>query len=221
VTADASDHEAATPDDADVEPGIASSGPGSTPADTVADTVADTDTVIDTSGGTDADADADQLAEEIDSELLELAAERDTFRDLAQRIQADFENYRRRMQTQIRDEADRATGKLAEALLPMLDATEAAYLRHPDEVGPLLNLLLGELRKQGLESLDLEGQPFDPNLADAVAHEAGEGGEIVVAEVLRSGYRWKDRTLRPAMVRTVDRAEAPVDAPADADAASS
>ena len=65
--------------------------------------------------------------------------------------------------------------------------------------------MLGELRKHGLETLDLEGQPFDPNLADAVAHEAGDGGEVVVAEVLRSGYRWKDRTLRPAMVRTVDR----------------
>ena len=84
----------------------------------------------------------------------------------------------------------------------MLDATEAAYLRHPDEVGPLLNVMLGELRKQGLETLDLQDQPFDPNVAEAVAHEAGDGGEVVVAEVLRSGYRWNGRTLRPAMVRT-------------------
>ncbi|MBA3606175.1 MAG: nucleotide exchange factor GrpE, partial [Acidimicrobiia bacterium] len=102
-------------------------------------------------------------------------------------------------------EADRASGRLAEALLPVLDAAEAAYLRHPEEIGPLLTVMLGELRKQGLETLNLDNQPFDPNLADAVAHEAGDGGEVVVAEVLRSGYRWNGRTLRPAMVRTADR----------------
>ena len=119
-------------------------------------------------------------------------------------MQADFENYRKRVQAQIRDEADRATGRLAEALLPVLDATEAAYLRHPDEVGPLLNVLLAELKKQGLEALHLQDEPFDPNLAEAVAHEQGEGGDVVVAEVLRSGYRWNGRTLRPAMVRTRD-----------------
>ena len=84
----------------------------------------------------------------------------------------------------------------------MLDAAEAAYIQHPDEIGPLLNVLLGELRKHGLETLDLDDQPFDPEVADAVAHEPGDGGEVVVAEVLRSGYRWRGKTLRPAMVRT-------------------
>ncbi len=89
-------------------------------------------------------------------------------------------------------------------MLPVLDAAEAAYLRHPDEVGPLLNVMLGELRKHGLETLDLEEKPFDPTVAEAVTHEPGEGGDVVVAEVLRSGYRWNGRTLRPAMVRTRD-----------------
>jgi molecular chaperone GrpE len=101
-------------------------------------------------------------------------------------------------------EADRASGRLAEALLPVLDAAEAAYIRHPDEVGPLLNQMLVELKKHGLETLDLENQPFDPELAEAVAHEPGEGGEPIVAEVLRSGYTWKGKVLRPAMVRTKD-----------------
>ena len=119
-------------------------------------------------------------------------------------MQADFENYRKRVQAQIRDEAERASSRLAEALLPVLDATEAAYLGHPDEVGPLLNVLLSELRKQGLETLDLQDKPFDPNVAEAVAHEPGDGGDVVVAEVLRSGYTWNGRTLRPAMVRTRD-----------------
>ena len=146
----------------------------------------------------------EELASEIAAEIRELSEQRDTYRDLAQRVQADFENYRKRVQAQARDEAERATARLAEALLPVLDATEAAYLRHPDEVGPLLNVLLAELRKQGLEALNLQDQPFDPNLAEAVAHEPGEGGDVVVAEVLRSGYRWNGRTLRPAMVRTRD-----------------
>jgi molecular chaperone GrpE len=146
----------------------------------------------------------DELASEISAEISELAAQRDQYKDIAQRVQADFENYRKQVQQRIRDEADRASSRLAEALLPVLDATEAAYLRHPDEVGPLLNVMLSELRKQGLATLNLQDQPFDPNVAEAVAHEPGDGGEVVVAEVLRSGYTWNGRTLRPAMVRTRD-----------------
>ena len=151
------------------------------------------------------EADDDELlADTIDTEIHELSNERDQFKDIAQRLQADFDNYRKRTTTHLAAEIDRATGRLAEALLPVLDATEAAYLQHPDEVGPLFNLMLAELRKHGLEPIDLLGKPFDPNLADAVAHEPGDGGEPVVAEVLRSGYLWNGRTLRPAMVRTRD-----------------
>lgn len=139
-----------------------------------------------------------------DVDIAELTADRDRFRDTAMRVQADFENFRKRSVTQAAGDVDRATGRLAEAFLPVLDAAEAAYLQHPDEVGPLLNVLLTELKKQGLEALDLESKPFDPEVADAVAHEPGEGGDVVVAEVLRSGYRWKGKTLRPAMVRTTD-----------------
>ena len=148
--------------------------------------------------------DGDDLASSI-FDVAALIAERDAMKDLAMRVQADFENYRRRTATQHTAEVDRATGRLAEALLPVLDAAEAAYIQHPEEIGPVLNVLLGELRKQGLETLDIEDQPFDPEVADAVAHEPGEGHEVVVAEVLRSGYRWRGKTLRPAMVRTKDR----------------
>jgi molecular chaperone GrpE len=146
----------------------------------------------------------DELAASI-FDVAALIAERDAMKELAMRVQADFENYRRRMASQHTAEVDRATGRLAEALLPVLDAAEAAYIQHPEEIGPLLNVLLGELRKQGLETLDIEDQAFDPEVADAVAHEPGDGHEVVVAEVLRSGYRWRGKTLRPAMVRTKDR----------------
>ncbi|MEP6300314.1 MAG: nucleotide exchange factor GrpE, partial [Ilumatobacter sp.] len=139
-----------------------------------------------------------------DIDVFAVLDERDQFKNMAQRIQADFDNFRKQSAVRAQADADRATGRLAEAMLPVLDAAEAAFLRHPEEVGPLLNQMLLELKKHGLETLDLEGQPFDPEVAEAVAHEPGTGGEPVVAEVLRSGYRWKDRTLRPAMVKTRD-----------------
>ena len=139
-----------------------------------------------------------------DVDVPALLAEREEYKGIAQRVQADFENYRKRSAAQSLAEADRASGRLAEALLPVLDAAEAAFLRHPEEVGPLLNQMLVELKKHGLEIVDLEGQPFDPELAEAVAHEPGDGGEPVVLDVLRSGYTWKGKVLRPAMVKTKD-----------------
>jgi molecular chaperone GrpE len=151
-----------------------------------------------------ASVEAEFAAELTPALFEELTAERDQYRDLAMRTQADFENFRKRSAAQAETDIHRATGRLAEALLPVLDAAEAAYVQHPDEVEPLLNVLLSELKKHGLETLDIAGEPFDPEVADAVAHEPGSGGEVVVAEVLRSGYRWRGKTLRPAMVRTRD-----------------
>jgi molecular chaperone GrpE len=151
--------------------------------------------------GDDFVADDAEAAEAAELTELELAlADRDEWRDRAQRIAADFENYRRRIATQHSDEIDRKTGRLAESLLPVLDACEAAFLQHPAEIEPLFNLMLSELKKQGLESMNLHEQPFDPHLADAVLHEPGEG-DPVVSEVLRSGYTWNGKVLRPAMVK--------------------
>ena len=139
-----------------------------------------------------------EAAVELDVEAV--LAERDNFKDIALRLQADFDNYRKRVAAQTADEVQRATGKMAESMLPVLDAVEAAFVQHPAEVEPIFNLLLGEMRKLGLESMNLHEQPFDPNLAEAVLHEPGDG-EPVVAEVLRSGYTWKGKVLRPAMVK--------------------
>jgi molecular chaperone GrpE len=134
--------------------------------------------------------------------VVALLAERDSFRDIAQRLQADFENYRKRVATQTSDDIDRATGRIAESLLPVLDACEAAFVAHPQQVEPLFNLLLGELKKQGLEVMDLDGKPFDPEHAEAVMHEPGDAdGGTVVVDVLRTGYLWKGRVLRAAMVK--------------------
>ena len=133
--------------------------------------------------------------------LDDVMKERDEFKDIALRVQADFENYRKRAATQMNDELDRAVGKLVEILLPVLDACEAAVAHGVEGVEQVWSSLIGALQKQGLEALDLAGKPFDPSLADAVMHEEGDGSEPVVLEVLRTGYLWKGRVLRAAMVK--------------------
>jgi molecular chaperone GrpE len=136
-----------------------------------------------------------------ESELDILRRERDEFKDIALRVQADFENYRKRAATQLADEVDRSSGRLVEQMLAVLDACEAAVAHGVEGVEPIWSSLLGTLQKQGLEALDLEGKEFDPELAEAVLHEDGEGGPSVVTEVLRTGYKWKGRVLRAAMVK--------------------
>ena len=136
-----------------------------------------------------------------ESELDILRRERDEFKDIALRVQADFENYRKRAATQHADEVDRASGRLVEQMLAVLDACEAAVAHGVEGVEPIWASLLGTLQKQGLEALDLQGKEFDPELAEAVLHEDGDGGPSVVTEVLRTGYKWKGRVLRAAMVK--------------------
>ena len=147
-----------------------------------------------------------ELVEDVQDVLAELnidevVKERDEFKDIALRVQADFENYRKRAAVQLTDEVDRSTGRIVEAKLPVLDASEAAVAHGVEGVENIWSSLLGTLQKSGLEALDLQGQPFDPALAEAVLHEEGDGGEAVVVEVLRTGYRWKGRVLRAAMVK--------------------
>lgn len=131
----------------------------------------------------------------------EVVKERDEFKDIALRVQADFENYRKRAASQLTDEVDRASGKIVESLLPVLDACEAAVAHGVVGVEQIWSALYGSLQKQGLEALDLVGQPFDPVMAEAVLQEEGDGTNPIVSEVLRTGYRWKGRVLRAAMVK--------------------
>ena len=148
-----------------------------------------------------ADSSEDVAADQVAEDISALAAERDQFKDIALRLQADFENYRKRVTSQAADEAHRATARLVEELLPVLDACEAAFAHGAEGVEPIWSALIGTLQKQGLEAMDLQGKPFDPTEADAVLHEEGDSGEAIVAEVMRTGYRWKGRVLRPAMVK--------------------
>ncbi len=146
----------------------------------------------------------DDIGAVIEHDLGTLLAERDQFKDIALRLQADFDNYRKREAKDRADAIDRATGKVAESLLGVLDACEAAFAHGVEGVEPIWSKLIGELQRQGLEAMDCAGKPFDPHEHDAVAHEADEesdGDPPVVSEVLRTGYRWKGKVLRPAMVK--------------------
>jgi molecular chaperone GrpE len=141
----------------------------------------------------------EELVVEYDIETL--LAERNEFKDIALRLQADFENYKKRMAQTQSDEIARATGRLAESLLPVLDACEAAFAHGAEGVEPIWSSLIGALKSQGLVAMDLLDQPFNPELAEAVMTEPGDGAEPIVSEVLRTGYEWKGRVLRAAMVK--------------------
>lgn len=147
--------------------------------------------------------DADQQA--IDGDIKELVAKNQEYLDLVRRTQADFENYRKRAQKQQDEAVVRELGSFVERLLPVLDACDAAAVQGAaDAVEPIVSALFGALEREGLERIDPKGEAFDPTVAEAVVHEPGEGGAQVVAEVLRAGYRWQKRLLRPALVKVTD-----------------
>jgi molecular chaperone GrpE len=154
-----------------------------------------------------ATASTEDAAAAVEADLVALSRERDDFRELAQRVQADFENYRKRMLREQTEKMERANEQLIEQLLPVLDTFELALDNlddSDDKVSKGLELvyaeLVGVLEKAGLQRIVALGQPFDPNLHEAVAQEDGDG-EPVVCDILRSGYRLRDRVLRPATVR--------------------
>lgn len=146
----------------------------------------------------------DDAAENVSEDIDELAlahAERDSYLDDLRRLQADFENYKKRMVKQQTDHAARAAESLVDKLLPVLDTADlAASHGAGEDLAQVRAVLLEALEREGLERIATAGAPFDPNVHDAVAHEPGEGDQEV-AEVLRAGYRWKGRVLRPAMVK--------------------
>jgi molecular chaperone GrpE len=172
-----------------------------------------------------------QAAAVVDADLAALldkaTRERDEYLDMSRRVQADFENYKKRMLREQTSMLERAGESLVAALLPVLDAFDLAKT-HIDVVesspeGKALMqasaLLADALAKEGLERIDAIGVEFDPTVHEAVEHlpaedtadgptagtdagdDDGEGGGPVVVDVLRAGYRWKGRVILAPMVR--------------------
>jgi molecular chaperone GrpE len=132
------------------------------------------------------------------------------FRDAALRARAELDNYRKRVVREKEDAIRYANASLLESLLPILDNFElglGAARQAPEAAGIVQGLemvrrqLEDFLRSHGMEVVDAVGQPFDPNLHEAVGQEASaEVAEGDVIRQLRRGFKLRDRLLRPASV---------------------
>src|SRR5665213_701805 len=161
------------------------------------------------------DAGADGAADVAEADPLEVAlSQRDEYLDSLRRLQAEFENYKKRVLKQQTEQVARAAAGLVDKLLPVLDALDLATdhvgdadLAEAKALVAASGLLQGVLAKEGLERIDPVGQEFDPNAHEAVGKvpaaedaEPTPSGEPRVAQVMRAGYRWHGTVVRPAMV---------------------
>ena len=143
------------------------------------------------------------------SELADLQRERDDYKDRWLRKGAEFDNYRKRVERERREQADQAVVDLLQELLLVVDDFDRALTVGGDEGGAYrkgVELIHGKLhdllRKQGVTAMDVLGTDFDPNVHMAVMHEESpEHREGEVIGELQKGYMLHDRLLRPAMVK--------------------
>jgi molecular chaperone GrpE len=144
------------------------------------------------------------------TELADAQRERDDFRDRWMRKSAEFDNYRKRIERERREQGDQAVNDLLQQLLLVVDDFDRALTVDAGEGGEayrkgveLIHAKLHDLlRRQGLRPLDAVGADFDPNVHEAVVHEASPDhreGEVIGE--LRKGYMMGDRLLRPALVK--------------------
>jgi molecular chaperone GrpE len=144
-------------------------------------------------------------AEPVEHDLAELRAkaeQADEYLALAQRTQADFENYRRRMSRDLAAAEVRGLHKLAKELLPAIDNLDRAITATEDEGFRLVHAeLTAALARVGIEGYAPKGEPFDPTWHEAMAQQPVEGAETgTIVEVYQPGYRLNDTVLRPARV---------------------
>lgn len=151
---------------------------------------------------------AAELVEEDLAELQKKASERDEYLALAQRTQADFENFRKRMARDVSVARERGAGNLAKEIFPALDSLARAVEAAGDDGSDFANgvrLVQSELTaglgRAGIESFDPKGEVFDPEQHEAIAQTPVEGAESgTIVEVYQAGYRLNDTVLRPAKV---------------------
>lgn len=159
-----------------------------------------------TEGGAESAAERDALQGDVE-ELVQALAKRDEYLALAQRTQADFENYRKRVAKESLMAQKKGAAKLAGELLPALDNLDRA-LDAAAEGDPLLegvrlvrNELHAALARTGIESFSPKGERFDPAEHEAMAQAPVDGVDGgCVAEVYQPGYRMGEMVIRPARV---------------------
>ena len=140
------------------------------------------------------DINQDVVNNEQDAKISELTAD-------LQRTRADFENFRRQVDSQRESYANSARFATVKKVLPLLDDIDRAIAANPDTLGPLAKNLEKTLREIGLTKIVTKpGDAFSTDLHDAVLVE-GDGDNEVIAEELRAGYTYDGEVIRPAMVK--------------------
>lgn len=158
-----------------------------------------------------------EVAEENDetvflrAELNEAKAKADEYYGHLQRLQADFDNYRKRTQKEKEDIYKYASERVVESMLPVLDNFERAVTSSQTNqdfdsfaqgVEMIWRQMQNLLSQEGLTPIEAVGQPFDPTLHEAVLQvESEEYPDNTVVEELQKGYYLKDKILRPSMVK--------------------
>ncbi len=144
---------------------------------------------------------------ELEAEQAKLMEEKEQLDARFLRLQADFDNFRRRSRADNEEASRKAAAAVAEGLLPVLDNFERALAAMEDTadregVELIMKQLQTALANSGLAEIEAEGQEFDPKLHHAVSQvDAGEEGHNKVIMVLQKGYTWGDKLLRAAMVQ--------------------
>ena len=160
-------------------------------------------------GGTDGQEFAADAAK-ADAEVAKLASDLEELRQTLLRRQADFDNYRKRVERERAEDSKRTTGRLIEALLPVIDSFEQALAAHraPEYANYqkgfelIYKQLLENITKLGAERVEPLGRPFDPHTHQAMDRtETSEYPDGTILQVFQPGYVFHGRVLRPAMVR--------------------
>ena len=145
-----------------------------------------------------------------EADLTKAINELEDLRQTMLRRQADFDNYRKRIEKERTEDSRRATGRVIEGLIPVIDGFEHALAAHREAEYEnyrrgfelIYKQLLDNLAKLGAERVDPLGKPFDPHLHQAVDRtETADQPDGTILQVFQPGYVFYGRVLRPAMVR--------------------
>jgi molecular chaperone GrpE len=145
-----------------------------------------------------------------DAELAKLTADLEELRQTQLRRQADFDNYRKRIEKERFEDSKRATARVIEGLIPVIDGFEHALAAHREEQYAnyrkgfelIFKQLVDNVTKLGAERIDPIGKAFDPHLHQAVDRaETTDHPDGTILQVFQPGYVFHGRVLRPAMVR--------------------
>ena len=150
--------------------------------------------------------------EDLQEQLNKVNSEKEQYLSLAQRLQADFDNYRKRNKSALAEAHETATVDTISAFLPVLDNLERALestskSSSEDSIVKGIELVKNQfvdvLKKLGVEEIDALGKEFDPQLHNAVMRTEAKDGieENTVVEVIQKGYKYKDRVIRYSMVK--------------------